>query len=179
MDQEKIIASINKKILAFRKKHFTYMFCYPFGKKGRNKDGVDKSPVVRKYIYLCRSCENKCKEFNRKIYLCYDLRCKNWPICMYLSEKKMIEECKRVGYYSERKRLDKSYVRFMILHQFLYGFKTNPEKTYPFFKEFLKSLKKDNPGRKKHGKVQSKEYIKKDKKLRKKQGKKSKTHSKK
>lgn len=130
--KEKYIQYIKK----FNEKHFVYMFCYPSGRKLDNK-GNDISDFTRTHIYVCKEmCEHgSCREFERKIYLCRDLDCKEWPICMFSSEDKMKKICKKKKLWDKRKKLEKIYEKFLFNYKIYRGFKIDQEKTLKFLKK--------------------------------------------
>lgn len=137
---EKLKGKYLRKIHSFREKHVTYMDCFPDGVKV----GFSKSAGVqtylctsyRSYIYICEAkCSNQCKDYLNKVYICKDLGCKNWPLCMQGSEKYKRKSCKKYNMKEERAELEKIYERFLLLNKIYRGLKINPEKTLRWLKK--------------------------------------------
>ena len=151
---DKLLKLYNKKIRAFKKKHVTYIYCFPNGKKLKKVNGiyVYACQSFRRDIYYCKNlCPKQCLDFERKIYLCLDLECGSREDCMSFSEKKRFKRCKKYNLSKERKELDKIYEKFFLLAKVYRGLKINPKKTL----RWLDQRKKEN------GKVPSKKHRKK------------------
>jgi len=133
---KKLLLIYSKKIKKFKRRHISYLNCFPSGRKiGKVKiDGVERHVYVcssfKRDIYLCRSkCPKGCVDFEMKIYLCADLRCPKKTDCLSLSRKKRKKICKKLNLYKERKRLDETYEKYFLLMQVFRGLKINSQKT--------------------------------------------------
>lgn len=148
---------LKRVIDSFNRNHFVYEYCFPRGRK-LNNQGQEVGNFQRKSIYICENlCRNKCRDFDRKIYICKDLSCKEWPICLYYSEIKMKKHCKKMGFYKERKNLIPLYEKYLLYMKLYRGLKKSPVRTL----RYIDKLKKE--GRLGSGKVQNKRNSKKGK----------------
>jgi hypothetical protein len=142
---KKLRSSLKIKLDGFSKKHHVYLPCFPYGLKKNNK-GEIASTFFRQHIYLCKTlCENKCPEFLAKTYLCSDIGCNNYPICVRLSPEDRKETCKKKFLQKERVLLNESYNRYLHFYSIFRGLKIDPEKTLKFLdQQKLKKVKEDS-----------------------------------
>ena len=131
---------LSKKIEVFNQKHETYIFCYPNGIKMVKK--IVKSTCFMQKIYVCHAiCENKCKAFTRKSYICRDIGCGEYRSCELLPFSKMKAYCKRQKHYQSRLRLIKIYNRYFYLMSVFRGLKIDPTRTLRYLKNKKKKDK--------------------------------------
>lgn len=128
--QEKLSIAMNK----FSKKHKLYQICHPSGMKTKN--GVCASQSFWQNIYVCKTkCNRQCDDFRFKTYLCRDIGCTYYPICMSKSESGRIEYCKNKNLYKERKHLYSLYKKYFHLMAIYRGLKIDPGRTLKYLKQ--------------------------------------------
>ena len=106
--REKYRESLDK----FALKHKTYLFCFPYGIKYNSKREL-KSTAIQQHIYICKTlCEKQCDYFTRRTFLCKDLGCTYYPVCISKSKDAALKLCKKKGLLKERKKLATLYSKY-------------------------------------------------------------------
>jgi len=161
---EKLKKILWKKINTFSKKHTNHLFCYPDGVKTNSK-GELRSSSYQQHIYLCHKvCRKPCDALKRRVYICREIGCSYYPICISKPRSKMISFCKSKNLFQERKDLIRLYNKFIYLMSVYRGLKTNPLQTLKYLD--MKKKKKKKKKRKKkeeanNGQIQHKKSGKK------------------
>lgn len=156
--KEKLFINMNK----FSKKHKVYQICYPSGMKVKN--GVCASQSFWQQIYVCKTkCNKQCDDFLFKTYLCRDIGCTYYPVCMSKSESKRIKYCKSKNLHKERKHLHSLYMKYFHLMAIYRGLKLDADRTLRYLKQRAEKKKALEA---KCGKISDKVHRKKGKKTR-------------
>ncbi len=107
--------TIKGKMDGFAKKHKTYLPCYPNGRK-KNTKGEIKTVSYWQQIYICEAiCNRQCVEFKAKTYICRDIGCTNYPVCITRTPEKRKQICKSKNLFGERVKLNKLYKKYFLL----------------------------------------------------------------
>jgi len=165
---EKLKVSLNQKIKKFSANHKVFLFCYPDGTKYNSKREL-KSTCYQQHIYLCKSlCQKQCDSFKRKVYLCSEIGCTYYPVCISKPQALMQKFCKSKNLWEERKSLNILYNKYLYLMSIYRGLKIDPVKTLKYLE--MKQRKKEEEN---HGSLSNQKDRKKSKKSKKRKRKKN------
>ena len=131
---EKLKSNIREKLRKFSSQHITNIFCYPFGTK--YKKGVLASPCYQQNIYICKHiCRKHCDEFKRRTYLCRDIGCTYYPVCCTKPISVVNDFCESRNLLDERKKLNKTYNKYLHAMAIYRGLKLDPDKTFRYLRK--------------------------------------------
>jgi len=158
---EKLKKVLRKKISKFSANHRVFIFCYPHGVKLNSKREL-RSASYQQHIYICKHlCRKQCEAFRRRVYLCSEIGCTYYPVCVSKDISLMNKFCKSKNLIKERKHLNILYNKYLYLMSVYRGLKLDPVKTLRYLDTKKKKEEKEN------GKISNQKNRKKGRKIKK------------